>query len=523
MGGVMNTWSSGYVSEVDYTYGYYREICPLWLNLCLLSKSQAIRSSEPLRYLELGFGQGLSLNIHAAGAPGEYWGTDINPVHAAGAAEMAAAAGSNLKVLDASFEELGRRDDLPEFDVIVLHGIWSWISDENRRAIVEIARRRLAVGGVLYISYNCTPGWSAAMPLRHLMTLHAELASGEAQGVLSRVEAALGFARSVVDAKARYFISNPAVAEQLNHISGQNRHYLAHEYFNADWLPMPFSDVAAHLERAKLSFAASANILDHIDVINVSSDQYKLLDALQHPVLRESVRDYLVNQRFRKDIWIKGGRTLPIAQFVRLLRAQSFVLTSPVEDIPLKIQGVAREVNLRSDAFLPVIEALASLAYAPKTFAQLDELLRESASALTEVQLAQSLLILAGAGHVSPVQPATQCSAARTTSRKLNDHLIERAGYMGNINYLASPVTGGGVRATRTQQLFLGALATGKTSSGDIAQDAWSAFKKAGIRIVKNGAQMEREDESLAEMTRQATEFMEKTLPIFKSLGIASV
>ncbi|MFN5608625.1 MAG: methyltransferase domain-containing protein [Holosporales bacterium] len=249
----MSTWSSGYVSEIDYTYGYYRELSPVWLRLCLLLKLQHSRTGEPLRYLELGFGQGLSLNIHAASVPGEYWGTDINPVHAAGAAEMAAAAGSNLRVLDSSFEELAARDDLPEFDVITLHGIWSWISDANRRTIVDIAKRRLAVGGILYISYNSTPGWSAAMPLRHLMTLHAELASGEAQGVVSKVEAALGFAQSVVDAKARYFAANPAVAEQLKRISEQNRHYLAHEYFNADWLPMPLS-VQTMIEHKRMSF-----------------------------------------------------------------------------------------------------------------------------------------------------------------------------------------------------------------------------------------------------------------------------
>ena len=35
------------------------------------------------------------------------------------------------------------------------------------------------MGGVLYLSYNSTPGWSPAMPLRHLMTPHAELAGSE--------------------------------------------------------------------------------------------------------------------------------------------------------------------------------------------------------------------------------------------------------------------------------------------------------------------------------------------------------
>ena len=61
---------------------------------------------RPLRYLELGFGQGLSLNIHAAAYDGEYWGTDFNPTQAGNARELAAASGANVNVFDASFAEL---------------------------------------------------------------------------------------------------------------------------------------------------------------------------------------------------------------------------------------------------------------------------------------------------------------------------------------------------------------------------------------------------------------------------------
>jgi hypothetical protein len=33
--------------------------------------------------------------------------------------------------------EWAARPDLPEFDVIVLHGIWTWVTDEDRRTIVR--------------------------------------------------------------------------------------------------------------------------------------------------------------------------------------------------------------------------------------------------------------------------------------------------------------------------------------------------------------------------------------------------
>src|ERR1700730_3603397 len=257
----MSNWASGYVSEVDYTHGYYRELSPTLLSLALLNKGVNAAHARPLRYLELGFGQGLSLNIHAATCPGEFWGTDFNPAQAANAKEIAEASGSGAHIFDLSFAELAARDDLPEFDVIALHGIWSWISDENRGVIVDLARRKLAVGGVLYNSYNSTPGWSPAMPLRHLMTLHAELAGSDAQGITGKIDGALAFTQRVVDSGAMYFRANPAVAERLKKIKEMNKHYLAHEYFNQDWEPMPFSQVAELLSPAKSHCAASATLL----------------------------------------------------------------------------------------------------------------------------------------------------------------------------------------------------------------------------------------------------------------------
>ena len=84
-------WTAGYVTELEYTYGYYRDLCPGLLRLACLSAGVAPPMGTPLRYLELGYGQGLSLNIHAAAVPGEFWGTDFNPTQVAQARALAEA------------------------------------------------------------------------------------------------------------------------------------------------------------------------------------------------------------------------------------------------------------------------------------------------------------------------------------------------------------------------------------------------------------------------------------------------
>lgn len=78
---------------------------------------------------ELGFGQGMSANLHAAVSVVEWCGTDFNPAQAGFAQELAAVAGSGARLFDQAFDEFCSRSDLPEFDYIGLHGIWSWISD----------------------------------------------------------------------------------------------------------------------------------------------------------------------------------------------------------------------------------------------------------------------------------------------------------------------------------------------------------------------------------------------------------
>ena len=72
-------WTSGYVAEIDYTHGYYRELAPGLIDYALILGGYEPPDRTSMRYLELGYGQGLSVNIHAAACPGEFWGTDFNP------------------------------------------------------------------------------------------------------------------------------------------------------------------------------------------------------------------------------------------------------------------------------------------------------------------------------------------------------------------------------------------------------------------------------------------------------------
>lgn len=510
----MSDWTAGYVADIGYTYGYYTELNPLRAQLAFLNNGLACPSFGTA--CELGFGQGLSANLHAAASATQWYGTDFNPAQAGFAQELANAAGTSAKLFDEAFADFCGRSDLPDFDTIGLHGIWSWISDANRAVIVDFVRRKLKVGGVLYISYNTHPGWAAFAPMRHLMTEHAEVLGSEGRGIISRIDGAMEFAEKLLATNPAFSRANPLVGDRLKKMKEHNRHYLAHEYFNRDWHPMHFATMAQWLEPAKLGYACSASYLDHIDAVNLTAEQQGFLAEIPDALFRQSVRDFMVNQQFRKDYWVKGARKLSALEQAEALRAQRVMLTAHRLDVSLKVTGALGEVSMKEEICVPFLDLMAD--HKPRDLAEIEAALR--GKGVNFPQLLQTVMLLVGAGHLSPVQTEGAAAAAAKTSKAINAHLLDKARGSGEISFLASPVTGGGVPLVRFQQLFLKAAGLGLRTPAEWAKLCWDVLAGQGQRIMKDGKALETPAENIAELTAQAQVFADKQLPALKAMGI---
>ena len=68
----MVDFNDGYLKGIDYTYDYFRELNPLSARLAMLNAGYAVPVSSPGACCELGFGFGVSTNIHAAGSGNEW-------------------------------------------------------------------------------------------------------------------------------------------------------------------------------------------------------------------------------------------------------------------------------------------------------------------------------------------------------------------------------------------------------------------------------------------------------------------
>lgn len=511
-----DAWNEGYFTDEGYTYSYSREINPVFLRYCLLLRGFASLETTDGYHCELGFGQGVSINIHAAANPGSWVGTDFHPGQAAHANALATTWNSDAQLYDDSFEQLLARHDLPQFDSISLHGIWTWVSRDNQKLIVEFARRHLKPGGLLYVSYNCFPGWSPSAPLRHLFSLHDRFATNRSERPDQRIDAALQFSEALLAANPNYAAAAPNLNAKLQSIKGQDRQYVAHEYFNRDWNCMYFTDVVDALAPAKLDFAATAVPLDTVDPLNLSAEGMDFLEGIDHPIMREQARDYFVNQNFRRDVYVRGANRLSASEHRQGLLNTRFVLLQPAESVSATVKGPAGEASLQAEIYGPVLEALAANAYAPKTLRQLSA----AVPSMPYDDLAQAVTVLVGMSAAAPCQSEAAEKLVQARCTTLNLQLCKRSLLSNKIQVLASPVTGGGVPIGRFQQLFLISIKQGKKHPAEWAQLAWSVISEQGEGIVKDGKALTTAQENIAELTEQAQAFAGQSLVVLKALSI---
>lgn len=512
----MSDWTSGYVADVEYTIGYFTELNPVRLPIGLLNAGYAppvVRNA-----CELGFGQGMAIAMHAAAQPHVNWfGDDFNPDHVLFARWLNDSAGASAELTDESFEQFCNRDDLPMFDVIGLHGIWSWITPRNREIIVDFINRKLNVGGVVYCSYNVMPGWAAMAPVRELLAMHARMTAGKGMGSGEKMEAALNFVTEMFDREPAFLNANPLVKEKFEQLKAMPRGYLSHEYMNSSWYPMYFNDIADIFGEAKLEFACSAAYQEAIEEIQLLPAQRAWLGTIDNEPFRETVRNFMLNTQFRKDYWVKGGMVMPQAERIERIRDVRVVLLNARDAIPEKATTPIGEVTLVPEIYGPLLDHIAD--YRPHSIRDIEIALH--ARGVQFGQILQAVMLLSGGGHLGFAQSDAEIAAARPRTRKLNAVLMNRAAQEEGINYLASPVTGGGIAISRVDQMFLRGWMDGHPEPRQWAEPVWQMLEASGQRALKDGKPAETPEENLEVIIEAAQKFAVTLLPLFQGLEIA--
>jgi len=514
----MPGWDDGYVTDVPYTTNFYREITPVWLaTACLLLGQRAPDLTRPFRYADLGCGHGFTALIVAASHPqAEVWGFDFNPAHVEWATRLAAAAGlDNARFVETSFADLAARAEtaLPAFDFMVAHGVASWISPENLKLMLDVIRQRLRPGGLTYLSYNVTTGWSGMVPLRRLMWMLTDASPARTDLAAA---GALDFIERMRQAGALFFHGNPRVDSRLDDIRRQDPRYIAHEYLNRDWHPLMFADMAEAMRDTRCNFVGSATLSENVDALSAPDTMLPLLGEAADQVLRETLRDFAGSQSFRRDMYRRGLAPIGGSEHAALLDEMVLAPLGQTVPDPITFSTPVGTVTGRPEIYRPLFDMLAG---GVLTLRQIREAPPYAGRPLGELLQAITLMIAGGYAH--PVRPDGITAPAREAAHRLNQVLALENIHGGDLPRLAAPLIGSALQVDLLETLMVGELLAGlKPTLPNLTLAVMSALERSGRNIQREGKPVTDPDEIRSMAGDIAQRFLDRRMPVLHMLGI---
>ncbi|PAF54533.1 hypothetical protein BKH42_01085 [Helicobacter sp. 13S00482-2] len=511
----MNT--DGYNIDIDYNYGYYRELSPLSFRIfCLL---RGIKPPQISSACELGYGNALSMNIHSSTSNVKWWGTDFNPSHANFASELSDISENGAKIYADSFLDFLHQKDLPDFDFIGLHGIYSWVDEKNRGYLCDFIDKKLKVGGGVYISYNVLPGFLELLPFRNVLKNYADFMLPKSKSTISKLDSGLDFFEKLSEVDAAFILKNEALKSQVEKIKDFSKSYLAHEFMNESWEIMDFLQIYKELSRANINFAFPAHFQSMWQHMVYNDNQKELLDSIDNIYFQEYTRDLMNNNRFRKDYWLKGARRLTQAEQKNLISKLRVVLIEPRENIELSIDvhagTFAKRFNLSEELYGSFLDILAD--HKPKTIA---EIIKSGNGKFDNLaQIIEVITVLDTKRVLRYAQSDQEVDLVMEKTHRLNFDILQRAITEDNISVLGSALLGEGIEINRFEKLFLLAIIEGRKTLKEHIDFVWEILKSQNQTIIKQGQLIESEEDNIKEIESFAKVFHKK-LPILKNLKI---
>lgn len=424
---------NGYFNRVPYSETYFNYLAPSHLKW-VTEACGRVRARETTDYFELGFGRGESLSVHSVCLTGGAYGNDFMPEHVQTAEERRnCIADGKFTVTDHSFDELTEQWAGKKFDVIVAHGILTWVSLDLVREIIWFAKKHLNDGGIFYISYNALPGWDGFVTIRTLfrqisVELEHRLNSVSYDVYMSEVMAKLDEVMT-----SELFADNRLIdlwRKAWKGLKEKDKDYLAHEYLNQDFNLFTFEQITALMEGSKFQFVCDANPL-----VELKKAKAKMLSPIADT---ETFCDIYLNRQFRSDIWVKGGIKLTDTEvlaglldrrYVRLARWSAF--ESFVQD-KLRLSGEFKKL------FLKIMSSENSI-----TGKELQDLLtRENKE--KDYFVVQTILV--GEAMLAPEQPNYERYLERAREYNASDNRYIQAENPNAFAHLISPKIGQGVK-----------------------------------------------------------------------------
>jgi methyltransferase-like protein/2-polyprenyl-3-methyl-5-hydroxy-6-metoxy-1,4-benzoquinol methylase len=253
---------------------------------------------EHCRVLELGCGNGSNLGPIAFGLPqSEFVGVDLAATPIANAQRMVAEIGlTNLTFQNRNITEVTA--DLGKFDYIICHGVYSWVPEPVREAILRICREKLNPNGVAFVSYNAYPGNRLREMIREMMLFHVQGFSDPAE----QVEQARALASFVAAAQDEHDLYRRFLKSEMEMFLRQDANYVFHDALAEINTPFYFHQFMASAQAHGLKYLGEADFHIMLDSSFPPEVGQKLDELSGNRIAREQYLDFLRCRRFRQTL-----------------------------------------------------------------------------------------------------------------------------------------------------------------------------------------------------------------------------
>ena len=260
------------------------------------------------RVLELGATYGGNIISQALFNPdATFVGIELSQEQVEKGNEVIANAGlTNVSLIQSDIASIG--SEIGTFDYIIAHGVYSWVDDGVKDALLRLIDEHLAEDGIAYISYNTYPGWHTMDEVRQLMMF-----SNRDKTQFNHKEKVLHGKTigSIVGSQILKYDNlkerNSKFLGALRSVMQKDEYYVGHDHLEPNNDPVYFYQFNDHLGAHNLAYLCDADLTLSM-VRSFDADIADTLDKLapNDHVAQEQYLDFMLDTTFRKSIICKA-------------------------------------------------------------------------------------------------------------------------------------------------------------------------------------------------------------------------
>ncbi len=511
----MTQSTGGYVTDTAYVAEFYGDHAPTHMNLVVAANGYRPRALDgAFTWCDYGCGNGLTAAVLAAAYPdAQFYGVDFLPAHIRTAEMLSVRMNlSNAHFLQRSFTALGP-NELPPLDFAVMHGVLSWIDEPTREALLDDAAMRMKPGGLLLTGTNAMPGWAAKLPMRNMVYSLTK----DGAPTLERACVGLEWLQKLKNAQVKYFRDNPALAEAVDELARIDPRYMAHEYFNEHLRAFYFAEMKAMMEARGFRFAGCARMFLNMVDLAVPKELQDEFRAVGSRAELEAKRDFIRNETFRRDVWIKGDPLKTEDEWLAVNQDLVFGTLEPLGAIDKAVAFGDLQLSYETEPFAGLLKAVSNRAISVRGMEDLPTM-----AGLSPWTRAEAARLLAAGGQVHGFRAATKpVKVTKDTKLSMlpaNRGLIKELGLHLPRVALAAPAAGTGVEMANIDAVLL--LARCESPTGAVKYAARQIGAEAGDVVIGGKTLKPFEVEKLL-TTRMAA--LEAQLDKLAEIGVISV